>query len=96
MFLGLEKVDPENVSSHKDCRLGKWYYDPKTQERFKGLPKFQQLEEHHQQVHNLARETAKLFNNHQMIEAEASLKQLNQASDLVVSLIDEMLQQYEK
>lgn len=96
MFLNLEKVDPENVSSHKDCRLGKWYYDPKTQERFKGLPSFKQLEVHHQQVHNLARETAKLYNNHQMIEAETSLKQLNQASDLVVSFIDEMLQQYEK
>ena len=39
MFLGLEQVDPETVSSHKDCRLGKWYYNPKTQERFKGQTK---------------------------------------------------------
>lgn len=95
MFLGLEKVDPETVTSHKDCRLGKWYYNPKTQERFKGLQSFQKLEEHHQYVHSLARETAMLFNNRQMSEAEASLKQLNQASDSVVTLIDEMLQQYE-
>ena len=40
MFLGLEEVDPETVSSHKDCRLGKWYYNPKTQERFKGNHSF--------------------------------------------------------
>lgn len=96
MFLGLEKVDPNNVSSHKDCRLGQWYYDPKIQERFKGLQSFQKLEEHHQLVHSLARDTAKYFNNHQMNDAEESLKKLNHASDLVVTLINEMLQQYEK
>ena len=68
MFLGLEKVDPETVSSHKDCRLGKWYYNPKTQERFKGIQSFQDLEAHHQRVHTLARETARQFNNRQMNE----------------------------
>lgn len=95
MFLGLEQVDPETVSSHKDCRLGKWYYDQKTQERFKVQPSFQQLEEYHQRVHHLARETARLFNNQQMNEAEESLKQLNQASEQVVLLIDDMLKMYD-
>ncbi len=30
MFLGLEKLSPTDVSSHRDCRLGKWYTSPKT------------------------------------------------------------------
>lgn len=94
MFLGLEKVDPKSVASHKDCRLGKWYHDPKTQERFGGGQSFQQLDEHHQRVHDLARETAVLFNDQKMTEAEASLKKLGEASNSVVAIIDGLLQKY--
>lgn len=94
MFLGLEKIDPNSVSSHKDCRLGKWYDDPMTQERFTSQLGFRQLDQHHKRVHDLAKETAVLFNNRQIEKAEASLQQLSIASDSVVAIIDELLQAY--
>ncbi|USK70102.1 globin-coupled sensor protein [Peribacillus asahii] len=96
MLLGLEKVNPESISSHKECRLGRWYYNPQTQERFKGVQSFAQLEQSHQRVHELAKETAVFFNAYKTEQAEASLKQLNEASDSVVRIIDEMLKVYKQ
>lgn len=96
MFLGLENIDPSSVSSHKDCRMGKWYYNPLTQERFRGNHSFNKLEEYHQHVHELAREAATYFNKNQMDEAEESLKKLNQASNSVVAIIDELIQTIKK
>lgn len=96
MFLGLEQVDPEKISSYTDCRLGKWYYDPQTQDRFSGYPGFHELEEHHKNVHMFAKETATLYNAKRMEEAEEALKKLNNASDQVVEIIDALISQYKR
>ncbi|MBM7647725.1 methyl-accepting chemotaxis protein [Bacillus ectoiniformans] len=93
MFLGLEKVKPEEVSSHMDCRLGKWYYAPETKERFGHYDSFIRLEEEHKIVHREAKEAAAHFQNGNRNEAEASLKKLDQASLQVVGYIEDILSQ---
>ncbi|NLY78355.1 MAG: chemoreceptor protein, partial [Lysinibacillus sp.] len=35
MLLGIEQLSAEDVSSHEDCRLGRWYYAEKTRTLFK-------------------------------------------------------------
>lgn len=91
MFLGLEEINPDTVSSHRDCRLGKWYFDSKTQDRFSGFEGFQQLNQYHEQVHSLAKEAAEFYKNRNLSGAEESLKKLNEASNSVVAIIDELL-----
>lgn len=91
MFLGLEKIDPEDVSSHKDCRLGKWYLDKKTIERFGNEQAYRELDHYHAQVHQSAKAAATHFNNGRILEAEQHLTQLESASNEVLRYINSLI-----
>ncbi|WP_338754580.1 methyl-accepting chemotaxis protein [Bacillus sp. FJAT-52991] len=91
MFLGLEDINPQEVSSHMDCRLGKWYYDPQTQQRFNRLESYKKLESVHKTVHEQAKEAAIYFQQNQLPQAEEALVRLDVASNQVVGYIDDIL-----
>lgn len=91
MFLGLEKLQPSDVSSHKDCRLGKWYTSPKTVERFGSLQAYKLLDQHHEQVHIHAKYAVECFNKGQTAKAESHLKEIETASEQVLHYIHELI-----
>lgn len=95
MFLGLETFDAESISSHKDCRLGKWYTSEKTIARFKNEVAYNQLDQSHAEVHQFAKEAARAYNAGMMTEAEDCLRKLEVASSKVLVYIDELIQTIE-
>lgn len=96
MFLGLEKVRPEDVAAHTDCRLGKWYTNPKTSEQLGHLPEFKELDKHHESVHVFAKKAAEHFHSGETQKAEEDLKQIEQSSAKVLFLLNALIEYLHK
>lgn len=93
MILGHEKVKPEDVSSHKTCRLGKWYLEPTSKERVGSCRSFELLDIPHQQVHEQARFAVEAYQSGNMEQAQSHLVLLTEASEQVLMYIDDLLRQ---
>lgn len=91
MFLGLESLREEDVSSHKDCRLGKWYNNPQTQNRLGKHASFIELDQYHEQVHVFAKKAVQAYNDGNLQLAEQYLQQINAASEHVLHYINELI-----
>lgn len=91
MFLGLEKIVPNDVSSHTDCRLGKWYTNDKTKQRFNKYDSYHLLDKQHENVHIQAKYAVEAFNNGQIEQAELHLKELDIASNQVIHYINDLI-----
>ncbi|MFS0577434.1 globin-coupled sensor protein [Sporosarcina sp. 179-K 3D1 HS] len=95
MFLGLEDVQPESVTSHTECRLGKWYVADYTKTRFGHLPEFKELDQHHAEVHQAARNAAQHYQSGNMSAAEDDLKRVEAASQKVIALLNSLIRHIE-
>ncbi|HLS07407.1 MAG TPA: methyl-accepting chemotaxis protein [Bacillota bacterium] len=89
MLLGLETPKIEDVASHTECRLGQWYYSDLPDE-LKASAAFQQLEEPHQAVHELAKTAIEHYQADQTDLAQATYEKLEKASTEVVNLLDDI------
>ena len=96
MFLGLENLKPADVSSHHDCRLGKWYTNEQTIKRFGNHPSYNELDRHHEQVHASAKLAVEQFNSGNLEKAEAHLHDIEQASVQVINYINDLIEVIEK
>ncbi|MFJ3386668.1 globin-coupled sensor protein [Lysinibacillus sp. NPDC086135] len=96
MFLGLENVEPSDVSSHTDCRLGKWYTSARTVERFGHLQEFRELDAYHLRVHESAKLAAEAYKIGNIQQAEVHLKEVDQASKHVLYFINNLIVYLEK
>lgn len=92
MLLGLEKLSPEDVASHKHCRLGKWYYNEATAKRLGRYESYKKLEAPHEQVHQNAKKAAEAYQEGDIKKAESHLAKLEEASNQVVNYINDLLQ----
>jgi hypothetical protein len=55
IYLGLfdlEKIQPDKLAKHTDCRLGKWYYEGEGKSAFSKLPGYREIESPHIEVHS--------------------------------------------
>lgn len=93
MIMGYEKVDPNEVSSHRDCRFGKWYFSDETMQRFRNNSDFQAMDGPHQLVHQYARLAAEACNAGDIQLAEEHLAAVEQASGQVIELIDGLIRE---
>lgn len=96
MLLGIEQLTPEDVSSHKECRLGKWYFSEKTQHLFKNVDAYHQLDAVHEEVHYAAKNAVVEFNNGNTDGAEKYLNDIEQASNKVIYYLNELIELLEK
>ncbi|MCY9549896.1 globin-coupled sensor protein [Lysinibacillus xylanilyticus] len=96
MFLGLENVEPSDVSSHRDCRLGKWYTSARTVERFGHLQEYSELDAYHIRVHESAKLAAEAYKAGNIQQAEAHLIEVDQASKQVLYFINNLIVYLEK
>ena len=96
MFLGLETLSPSDVSSHHDCRLGKWYHSPKTVDRFGNHASYRELDHHHEQVHIFAKEAVEAYNTGNIEKAEQALQEIENASKQVIYYINDLISIIEK
>ena len=84
MFLGLEKLSPSDVSSHRDCRLGKWYTSKKTVDCFRNHASYRELDHHHEPVHIFAKAAVEACNSGNLAKAEQALQEIENASKQVI------------
>ena len=96
MFLGLEKLSPFDVSSHRDCRLGKWYTSKKTVDRFRNHASYRELDHHHEQVHIFAKAAVEAYNSGNLVKAEQALQEIENASKQVIYYINDLISIIEK
>ena len=91
-----ERSFGQYVNDHKECRLGKWYYQGEGKLQYSGLRSFASLEAPHKQVHDFGREAMKFGQQHECQQVISAVNSMESASDNVVrhldGLMDEIIQ----
>ena len=92
LYVGAIK-DPHGYvcKSHKECRLGQWYYVQ--QEEFKGSPAFKSIETPHTKFHNAANEFLTAIRNKEDRAASSALDILDRASVEVFHALEKFAQE---
>lgn len=91
MLMGYEQVQPEEVGSHRDCRLGKWYFSAETAKHYQNISDYHLLDEPHERVHQQARLAAEAYRKGDKQQAEDHLREIELASAEVIRLIDHLI-----
>lgn len=90
MILGYERIDLNGVGTHRDCRLGSWYYGADGQ-KFKGEELFASIEEPHDRLHGLARRAIAASREADDQEVRKSLLAMEECSELIVGKLKELI-----
>ncbi len=86
MASGRLVLRPDELTDHRCCRLGRWYYG-EGRERFGDHPDFRALEEPHERVHRHGIEAAKRFQEGDVDGALAAIAEVEKASKEVVACL---------
>ncbi len=89
---GVMEMDESQAVSHHDCVLGKWL-DSEGRAQFGHLLEMTQMDQAHEQMHNLIREIVILKQNGQEDEAERAFEGIEPLSREVVALLDSIEEQ---
>ena len=89
MMVGIVRLQPDELSSHEACRLGKWYYGPASLP-FRASAPFQALEAPHRLVHQHGIAAVKAYNEGDNASAMESITNLRDASDQVIELLSKL------
>lgn len=95
LILGVETIDLKEVTSHEMCRLGQWYYGD-LPGHIKQKDAFKQLEIPHKEVHENAKLVVECHNRNDLYGVEMGFKQLEEASEKVITLLCELEDELEK
>ncbi len=90
MILDRGEIDPATVASHRECRLGKWYYGEGAK-TYGHVPAFARLEPVHEQVHTLGKRAVERYRTGERKEAIADVEAIGPLSEQVVQLLDELI-----
>jgi len=87
LLQGTIQLKPEEVTSHKTCGLGKWYFGEDSKELSKH-PQFQELGNVHEKVHAAAQGVAKAVANHDFSLAKDHVKVFEQNRSKLFGILD--------
>lgn len=88
---GHEHIKPEAMTSHKDCRLGKWYFGQGL-DACASLPSFQAIDRPHARLHEQARRMIELHNAGRKAEANQIFAELDGISQEIVRNLQHLRQ----
>jgi len=86
MIYGDERIDPEEMTDHHQCRLGKWYFG-NGKKLCGAYDEFIKLDPPHKQLHEKARQCIERFNSGDVCSAEKLLGEIEEISESVVGLL---------
>ena len=86
MLLGYEQIDVNAVGTHRDCRLGAWYYS-ETAQGLKGNRVFIDMDKPHADLHRFAKEAAIAYERKDLHAAQAALDRMDVCSREVVEAL---------
>jgi methyl-accepting chemotaxis protein len=84
---GRTKLDPANISSHRDCRLGKWYYGEGA-ERYGALESFKLLEDPHRRLHGLGKDAVLAYDSGETEDSAKIFVKIEAVSQEILDLLD--------
>jgi methyl-accepting chemotaxis protein len=80
----------ESALNHRDCRLGQWYYRGEGSRNFASISAFKHLETPHERVHEAGNRAVELTKKGDKAGAARALSEMEDASEKVVRLLDEL------
>ncbi len=86
---GMIEMNSDEALSHHDCALGKWL-DETGRAQFTHLAEMSELDDAHEQMHNLIRKIVELKHQGQVGEAEQAFGGIEPLSQQVVALLDQI------
>ena len=89
LLLGDSELSESELKSHKECRLGGWYYSAGI-EHFSGNPIFEELEAPHILVHKLGHEIYEHKQKNEIDKAFEKLDRLEEASEVVIDMLNKL------
>ncbi|WP_419797128.1 MAG: methyl-accepting chemotaxis protein [Terasakiella sp.] len=92
MMVGRDSLDPNELSDHTCCRLGRWYYACED-DHVKSHPSFQEMEVPHIEVHAHGIEAARKYKLGDLDGALEEIKGVQQASEKVLFHLNELTKQ---
>ena len=92
MLAGKEQLDENSIASHRDCKLGKWYYGVGGA-KYRGSEAFAELGQRHEEMHKAVKRTAALYNAGQKGEARSSADDVYRLASDVIRLLDSLEQE---
>ncbi|MDH3347844.1 MAG: methyl-accepting chemotaxis protein [Desulfobulbaceae bacterium] len=88
VLAGRKKINPEEVTTHHQCELGKWYDNAKGD--FTSGHVFIQINVHHKNVHELAKEIISLNVQGNAVKARAQLTKFEDERGKLFDLLDQL------
>jgi len=86
---GHSSLTRDQVVSHHDCVLGKWYYGEGLA-KFSHLPEMRELEAPHEELHRLIHDVLELKEQGKGEAAEAAYARVGPLSQQIVELLDRL------
>ncbi len=86
---GKEHITVDQVTTHLQCKLGKWYYE-EGQAQFKSNFHFQELGSAHEKLHTVLKDVVRLYNDGRKNEAREASASVNTLSKKVVQALNEL------
>lgn len=90
ILVGRSDKTSDSLTSHHECRLGKWY-DSVKESVYRNHPCFKELEDPHRRVHEHGKKAADLFLGGDRVVAMEEFDKVEQASREVVALLQKMI-----
>ncbi|MCG8512478.1 MAG: methyl-accepting chemotaxis protein [Rhodospirillales bacterium] len=90
ILVGRSDKTADSLTSHHECRLGKWY-DNVTESVYRDHPCYPQLEDPHRRVHEHGKKAADLFLGGDRVAAMEEYEKVEEASREVVALLQKMI-----
>jgi len=81
---------PDQVPSHKDCRLGKWYYEGEGKTRFSQNPGYREMEVPHTDVHRYGIEALEARQQGDTVTMLRRVEAMEKSSIAVIQSLQQM------
>ena len=91
IILGISKKRADDLTSHTNCQLGKWYYEGQGRKNFSDVPGYSFLEKPHMEVHAFGQEALSRHAAGDMTGCADMLKRMENASVAVVEALDSLM-----
>lgn len=89
VYMGVSNKKANQLSSHRDCRLGNWY-ETTGKEKFSSSHAYAQLDAPHREVHEAGASAVDMFYSGQVEQGLQKIKEMEDASHEVIRYLSEL------
>jgi predicted nucleic acid-binding Zn-ribbon protein len=96
VMMGLSDKRSSNLTTHKECRLGKWYFEGEGVDKFSQLKGYREIAAPHQTVHEQGALAIDALAKQDFVATISALDKMEQASMSVIKNLELMIESAEK